>query len=124
MGTSASNPVVLLRDVGEVEEVAEGARQRRGGISGQRGQNVSELAGMRGAAGAAGLGERAHPLDGVEKRRPLRSAQRLAKQLPQQPHVIAQRLVRIGDHLLIVEQIEQRDGFAAYCRLHRRLEIR
>ena len=95
------HPVMLFGDVGEVEEVGEAARhgQRRRNrhrpqLSGERLEVVAR------AAAARPLRQRADPLDPFEVRHALVAAQRFAEQFAEQPHVVAERLVRIAGHRL------------------------
>ena len=91
--------VMLFGDVGEVEKVGEAPRhgQRRGHrhrpqLFGERFEVVA------GAAAARPLRQRADPLDPLVVRNALVAAQCFAQQFAEQPHVVAERLVRIAGH--------------------------
>ena len=114
---------MLLGDVRKIQEVRECARQRRRGFDRERCEERRQFRELRLIARTRGLRQRANALDGLEQLLAAASPEGLAEEFPQQPHIIAQRLMRVGDHLLIVEQIEQRDCFAAYRCLQRRPQI-
>ena len=95
-----ADAVMLLGDVGQVEEVRERARDGQRVVE----RHVRELVGQDHEvgvmAGAPALGQRAHPFDRVEEPFPGLRSQRLAQQLSEQPHIVAERFVRIGGHRL------------------------
>ena len=124
VGTSPPNTVVLLGDVGKIQKVGKGARERRRRFDGKPRKIRCQLRKLRLVARTRRLRQSAHALDGFEQRVAAMCSQRVAEELPQQPHIVAQRLVGIVDHLFIVEQIEQRDRFTSDRRLQRRLQIR
>ena len=115
---------MLLGDVGEIEEMREGARERRRRIYRKLREQGCEFRKFRVVTRVGGFRQRAHAFDGLEQLVPATRSQRLAKKFPQQPHIVAQRLVGIGEHLFIVEQIQQRDRLAANRRFQRWLQIR
>ena len=93
IGAAPPHAVMLLGDVGEVQEVGEAARDRQrrldrhgAQLGGQRLEAVSES-----PPTARALGQRPDALDALEERLPLLPPQRLAEQLAEQPHVVAQR---------------------------------
>ena len=86
---------MLLGDVRQVEEVREGARDGQRFVE----REVRELVGQDQKvgvmAGAPALGECAHPFDRIEEPVPGLRPQRVAQQLSEQPHIVAERFVRI-----------------------------
>ena len=104
VGAAPADAVMLLGDVGEVEEVREAARDRhsatRSASLAARSASVSNV--RRRSRRAGSLGERAHALDALEERLALLPPQRFAEQFAEQPHVVAQRLVGVFAHKLII----------------------
>jgi hypothetical protein len=98
---AAMNPVVLLGDVCERQKVRERARNGQPGRNrhvAQQPIDVLELAVGR----ARPLGCLAHLLDPVEDVVPFVVPQHTSKHLPEQAHVVSQRLVWIGSHAAIL----------------------
>ena len=89
---------MLLGDVGQREEV----RERPGDWHGRRNRQVAEPVGelFEGdrIAGVRALRECADCLHALEQRLALAGAKRVAEQLAQQAHILAQRLMRIVGH--------------------------
>jgi hypothetical protein len=97
MVAAAMHPMVLLGDVGQREEMREraGDRQRRRDRHvAQQPVDVLELAVER----ARPLGGLPHLLDLFENLVPFVMAQHTSEHLPEQAHVVSQRLVRIETH--------------------------
>ena len=104
VGASPPHPMVLFRDVGKVEEVREAARDRHGGFGGHRLQFARErlelILSARAVPGS--LRECAHALHPFEERHALLPPQCFAEQAAEQAHVVAQRLVGVFAHKLII----------------------
>ena len=93
---------MLLGHVRKVEEMCERPGDRHGSLerhARQFGAQRVEVSSLVGAAriAPAGLGERPHGLDSIEECLSFLAPQRLAQQLTEKAHVVANRLVRIGN---------------------------
>ena len=89
---AASDAMVLLGDVGQVEEVREGARHGQGLVDRHLLEDARQRGEVRVAAAARLLGQRAHALDQLENRLALVATERLAQQFTQQPDVVSECL--------------------------------
>ena len=99
IGATPAHAVVLFGDVREVEEVREAPRNRERGLDRHRPELAGQgLESIR-RRDARALGERAHALHPFEERLSLLPPQRLAKELAEQPNVVAQGAVRIRSAL-------------------------
>jgi hypothetical protein len=67
-GSSSPNPVMLFRDVGEVQEVGEGTGNRQGGVHGHLRELGCERFEVGVVARACSFRQCPHPLDGLEER--------------------------------------------------------
>jgi hypothetical protein len=96
---ATSDAVMLLGDVGEMEELRERTSDWQCLIERHPGQYISEFGECALVTGATALGQRANTFDDVEHVLTRKPLHRVAKQLTEQAHIVAQRLVRIGVHL-------------------------
>ena len=90
--------MLLLGNVGQIQEVGERASQWNSGVYRQLLELGGECLKIAIVACARRLGHRANALDGFEQLRALVRSQRVPEKLPEQPHVLPQRFVRIGLH--------------------------
>ena len=90
---------MLIRDVREIEEVGEAARHGQRRFYRHRPQLLAKpLELVLGRAGTRSLRHRADPLDPFVVADAFVATQRFAEQLAEQPHVVAERFVRIRSH--------------------------
>ena len=88
-------PVMLFGDVGEMQEVRERTRHRKRLVDRHPAELIGKNPEIVLIPGSAALCEGTNALDPLEQRPPGMRLKRLTEQLPQQPHVVTQRLVRI-----------------------------
>src|SRR5690606_18611732 len=108
VGAAAADPVVLLRDVGEVEEVRERARERLRLGDRHLLEDTRERPEVGLAARARLLRERPYPLDQIEDRLAFLPAQRLAQQIAQEPDVFAQSLWQLHQRISLLHALTGR----------------
>ncbi len=96
----ATDPVMLLGDIGEIEELRERARDGKGFLDG----HLLEQPRQRGEVGVAAasrfLRQRADALDPIERRLAFLSPKRFPQQLPKQAHVVSQGFGQLVAHVL------------------------
>jgi hypothetical protein len=91
-----ADPVMLLGDVGQRQKVGERPRDRHGRRNRQIAQPVGELFEGERIAGVRALREGPDLLHSLEQLVAFAGAQRVAEQLAQQPHIVAQWLMRVA----------------------------
>jgi hypothetical protein len=105
MIASAADPVVLLGDIGQVEKMSERAGDCARRADWHLAKKLGDVVEIGIVARPPGpLGGLAHAFHALEQRLALVAAERQAEQLAEEPHVVPQRLVRIGRHRRIVTQ--------------------
>ena len=122
VGAQPAQAMVLLGDVRQVEEEAEGAQHERLLAQVERADRGRQLGAGRGVAVPAGAGEQPDPLLDCEQLLALLLDDHLAEQLPEQPHVRAERIVRPrGSRGCVTERVLSRSRDGAEQAVHAEL---
>ena len=93
--TATADPVVLFRDVREIQEVGEGPGNRDRGVERQGSQIVRQVPESILVAVTGGFCRCPDLLDDLVEAVPFERPKGVAQQFSQQSHIVAQRLVRI-----------------------------
>jgi hypothetical protein len=96
---STTDAVMLFSDIGQMQKMCEGTRNGQCPSDGHVAQQRRDVLKSRQFAGLAGLLRGlADALDSLKERLTFVLAKHLAKEFPEQPHIVSQRLMWVDGH--------------------------